>query len=51
VHGCEPEQGSLFGEPGRERNQQVDRVLDQVSDRFGPLLRRGARPRSDPEKS
>jgi DNA polymerase-4 len=49
VYGREPEQGSLFGEPGRERNQQVDRVLDQVSDRFGPLLRRGARPRSDPE--
>jgi len=50
AHGHEPGQGSLFGEPGRERNQQVDRVLDQVADRFGPLLRRGTRPRSDPEK-
>lgn len=51
VPGREPGQGSLFGESGRERNHQVDRVLDQVSDRFGPLLRRGARPRPDPKKS
>jgi DNA polymerase-4 len=39
-------QGSLFADPGRARNQQLDRVLDQVSGRFGPLLKRGARPRS-----
>ena len=37
-------QGSLFGEPGRERNRRLDRVLDEVSGRFGPLLRRGAPP-------
>ena len=36
-------QGSLFGEPGRERNQRLDRVLDEVAGRFGPLLKRGAR--------
>ncbi len=44
-----PAQGSLFGEPARERNQAVDRVLDQVAGRFGPLLRRGARAGRDPD--
>jgi DNA polymerase-4 len=42
-------QGSLFGEPGRERNQRLDRVLDEVSGRFGPLLRRGAPPVPEPD--
>ncbi len=46
-------QGTLFGEPGRERNERVDRVLDEVAGRFGPLLRRGAgtapEPAPDPD--
>lgn len=41
-HGAPADQGVLFGEPARERDHRLDEVLDQVADRFGPLLRRGA---------
>ena len=44
-------QGSLFGDPARDRNERLDGVLDEVADRFGPLLRRGARgPQRGPER-
>ena len=46
-HGPAAGQAVLFGEPARERDHRLDEVLDQVADRFGPLLRRGA-PRPGP---
>jgi len=41
-------QGVLFERPDRERDRRLDGVLDQVADRYGPLLRRGAPSRRDP---
>jgi DNA polymerase IV len=49
--GSEPSggQGVLFGEDGRERDRRLDGVLDEVAGRFGPLLRRGAPSRREPD--
>ena len=35
-------QGLLFPDAGRERDRKLDRILDQVHGKFGPMLRRGA---------
>jgi hypothetical protein len=38
----------LFDEPDRQRNRQLDRVADQITEKFGKLaLRRGARLEAD----
>nr|MEE4266797.1 DNA polymerase IV [Candidatus Krumholzibacteria bacterium] len=42
-------QGSLFVDPAQARDRQLDRLMDQVHDRFGHKLQRGL-PR-DPESS
>ena len=34
-------QGQLFPDPGRERQRKLDRIMDQVHGKFGPMLRRG----------
>jgi DNA polymerase-4 len=35
-------QGRLFSDPGRERDRKLDRIMDKVHGKFGPMLRRGA---------
>lgn len=36
-------QGSLFGEPERDRQRQLDRLADEIATRFGKVaIRRGA---------
>ena len=34
-------QGQLFSDPGQQRQETLDQVVDQVHDRWGALLRRG----------
>jgi DNA polymerase-4 len=34
-------QGQLFQDPAKEREQKLDRIMDQVHSKFGPMLRRG----------
>ena len=34
-------QGTLFPDPKRERDRQLDRIMDQVHGKFGPKLQRG----------
>ncbi len=43
-------QAELFGRGDDARHRELDRVLDQVRERFGPVMRRGApaRPDDDP---
>jgi hypothetical protein len=37
-------QQTLFDQPDRERHQELDRVADQITEKFGKLaIRRGAR--------
>jgi DNA polymerase-4 len=36
-------QGELFSDPAGVRDAALDRLVDRVRDRFGPLLRRGGR--------
>jgi DNA polymerase-4 len=38
---AEEGQGQLFADPARIKNEQLDRLMDQVHDRYGPKLRRG----------
>ena len=39
---CQGEgQGQLFPDPGRERDRKLDRIMDRVHGKFGPMLRRG----------
>jgi len=35
-------QGQLFLDPDRERDRKLDRIMDRVHGKFGPMLRRGA---------
>jgi DNA polymerase-4 len=35
-------QGQLFPDPGRERDRKLDRIMDKVHGKFGPMLRRGS---------
>lgn len=41
-------QGELFADRGAARDRTLDRLLDQVHERFGPLMRRGAPVRREP---
>ena len=34
-------QGRLFPDPDRERDRKLDRIMDRVHGKFGPMLRRG----------
>ena len=38
----EPGQAELFGDRDGARHRELDRVLDRVKERFGPVMRRGA---------
>lgn len=38
-------QGELFGDRVVARDRDLDRILDRVNERFGPVMRRGAPPR------
>ncbi len=40
-------QSELFGDPTRERERTLDRIVDRVNERFGTMLRRGGPPRRD----
>ncbi len=37
-------QGQLFPDPGRERDRKLDRIMDEVHGKYGPMLRRGSDP-------
>jgi DNA polymerase-4 len=45
LQSTEGRQTSLFTEDGTKRDHKIDRLLDQVTGRFGPKLRRGTRTR------
>jgi DNA polymerase-4 len=34
-------QGQLFADPAREKDRKLDRIMDEVHGRFGPMLKRG----------
>jgi DNA polymerase-4 len=38
-------QAELFGDRDGARHQELDRILDRVNERFGPVMRRGGPPR------
>ena len=40
-------QADLFGDRDGDRHRELDRILDQVNERFGPVMRRGAPPRRE----
>ncbi len=44
-------QASSFPDPARHRDRQLDRVMDEVHDRFGAKLPPGAEPQRDGESS
>ena len=41
-------QAELFGDAAVARDRQLDRVVDRVNERFGPVMRRGAPRRREP---
>jgi hypothetical protein len=47
---AEAGQGRLFGDPEHERERTLDRLVDQVHDRFGAKLGRGLASGPDEER-
>ena len=45
LEGEEAGQGELFVDPAVARDQDLDRVMDRVNERFGKMMRRGGPPR------
>jgi DNA polymerase IV len=48
--GAGGDQAELFARDEGVRDRALDRILDRVNERFGPVMRRGAPPRKDPDE-